>query len=106
MDHLRKLNQDEQVLRLNQWLSSIDDLFVSIDLDGFDVAYAPGVSAINIGGLVPQDVFPLFHQLTQSDKLRLLDVAEMNPRFDLDGRTAKLGARCVWEICNRLVLRK
>ena len=31
-------------------------------------------------------------------KLLLSDVAEFNPRFDVDGRTARIAARIVYEI--------
>jgi arginase family enzyme len=27
-----------------------------------------------------------------------MDIAEMNPKYDIDGRTAKLAGRLVWEV--------
>jgi formiminoglutamase len=33
--------------------------------------------------------------VTRSGKLMHLDVAELNPAFDLDGRTAKVAARLI-----------
>ncbi|MEO1804296.1 MAG: formimidoylglutamase [Bacteroidota bacterium] len=98
MPRLAEMTTQAQILYLNRFLAEIDHLYLSIDLDGFDVAYAPGVSATNVGGLVPQKVFPLLRLIAQSGKLVLVDVAELNPTYDIDGKTAKLGARCLWEL--------
>ncbi|WP_444679331.1 arginase family protein [Halomonas sp. E19] len=38
---------------------------------------------------------PLLEAVRDSGKLRLADVAELNPSFDIDGRTAKAAARLI-----------
>jgi len=37
------------------------------------------------------------HQNTYGYQWRLCDVAEMNPNYDIDSRTAKLAARLIFE---------
>lgn len=81
--------------RLSTFLEKVDAIYVTIDLDGFSAAYAPGVSAAAPIGLEPTFVFELLKSIVASKKLISFDVAELNPRFDLDHRTAKLAARLI-----------
>ena len=39
---------------------------------------------------------PLFHAIKETGKIRVFDVAECNPRFDLDNRTSKLAAYIIF----------
>jgi formiminoglutamase len=83
--------------RLTQFLAGIDWLYVSVCLDVFPAAAAPGVSAPSTLGVPVATVLALLARLKASGKLRYLDIAELNPQFDRDQRTAKLAARIVWE---------
>ncbi|MCL9773701.1 formimidoylglutamase [Vibrio methylphosphonaticus] len=88
---------------LEQFMDNVDHLYLTIDLDVFSAAHAPGVSAPAALGLSPEIFYPYFKTiLKHKDKLRLADVAEYNPNFDIDGRTAKLAARLVWQIMTAL----
>jgi agmatinase len=71
-------------------------LYVSIDLDGFDPAYAPGVSHHEPGGLTPRDVIDCLLRL--DGKLVGADVVELNPKHDINGMTAILAAKLVKEL--------
>ncbi|GAB3527346.1 formimidoylglutamase [Pontibacter brevis] len=82
----------EVQVQLKEWLEEVEALYLTIDLDVFAAAYAPGVSAVNALGLQPQIVLLLLEQAISSGKLISLDIAELNPGFDIDNRTAKLGA--------------
>ncbi|RDV16378.1 formimidoylglutamase [Pontibacter diazotrophicus] len=78
--------------QLQVWLEQVEAVYLTIDLDVFSAAYAPGVSAVNVLGLQPGIVLQLLQQVAASGKLLSLDVAELNPAFDTDNRTAKLAA--------------
>jgi formiminoglutamase len=69
--------------------------FVSLDLDAFDQAYAPGVSAMNPAGLTPLQVSGTLAQLGASREIVCFDVMELSPPHDEQGRTAKLAAHMV-----------
>jgi arginase len=71
-------------------------LYVSIDLDGFDPAYAPGVSHHEPGGLTPRDVIDCLLRLDAV--LAGADVVELNPKHDINGMTAVLAAKLVKEL--------
>jgi formiminoglutamase len=96
----RDLQQLSQTLsaRLAQFLNKIDWLYISVCMDVFPAASAPGVSAPAAMGVPPAIVEALIHQACASAKLRYADIAELNPRFDIDARTAKLAARMLWNL--------
>jgi len=71
-------------------------LYVSIDLDGFDPAYAPGVSHHEPGGLTVRDVIDQLLDLNVP--LLGADVVELNPDRDINGVTAVLAAKLVKEL--------
>ena len=83
---------------LAQFLAGIDQLYLSVCMDVFPAAQAPGVSAPAALGVPAHVLWPLLQQIRASDKLCYLDIAELNPSFDGDQRTAKLAARIVWEM--------
>jgi arginase len=76
-------------------------VYLSIDLDGIDPAYAPGVSHREPGGLSVRDVVSLVQDLPGS--LVGADVVEYNPRQDLGGVTAFVAAKLVKEIADRML---
>jgi arginase len=76
-------------------------VYLSIDLDGLDPAFAPGVSHREPGGLSVREVLTLVQQLPGT--LVGADVVEYNPREDLAGVTATVAAKLVKEIAGRMM---
>ena len=89
---------------LEYFIKDVDALYVSIDMDGFSSAYAPGVSAPSPMGFSPDIVLECLKTIIHSKKLIALDIAEMNPEFDRDGQTAKLAASLLHFVFHRLAL--
>ena len=77
------------------FVDSVDVLYLSIDLDVLPASAAPGVSAPAAYGVPLPVISAICRQVVESGKLLHLDVAELNPEFDVDGRTAKVAARLV-----------
>lgn len=76
---------------LTDFLDRTDKLYISICMDVFNASIAPGVSATAYNGVFADVVFmKIFRFLLQSDKMTALDIAEVNPNFDLEARTARL----------------
>jgi formiminoglutamase len=73
-------------------------IYLSLSLDVFSPAFAPGVGSIQPLGLYPWHVLPLVRQAAASGKVISYDIAEHVPRYDIDHRTAKLAATLVYEI--------
>ena len=74
------------------FIEKVDGLYVTIDLDGFSSAYAPGVSSPSPMGFAPDIVWESLKIIVDSGKLISLDVAELNPDYDIDHHTARLAA--------------
>jgi formiminoglutamase len=81
----------------------VDHLYLTVCLDVFPAAAAPGVSAPAALGVAPALVERLLDVVVASGKLRVADVAELNPRHDIDARTARLAARLVARIAEGAV---
>jgi formiminoglutamase len=81
--------------KLNTFIKEVDYLYITIDMDGFSSAYAPGVSAPSPLGFAPSFVYEALAFLFQSKKVISCDIAELNPDFDVDDSTAGLAARLV-----------
>jgi agmatinase len=77
------------------------EVYLSIDLDGLDPAYAPGVSHREPGGLSVRDVVALVQGL--GGALVGADVVEYNPRQDLSNLTALVAAKLVREVAGRML---
>lgn len=71
---------------------------VSLDLDAIVAASAPGVSAPAAFGFSTNDALAVC-QLAGADRaVQYVDVMELNPTYDLDGRTARLAAVLIWSL--------
>lgn len=79
----------------------VKGVYISVDLDCMDPAFAPGVSHIEPGGLSFRDVLNILHNL-QADVVGA-DVVEFNPQRDtVDGMTAMVAAKLVRELTAKI----
>lgn len=72
-------------------------VYVSIDLDALDPAFAPGVSHREAGGLSTRQVVTLIQGIV-APAIVGADVVEYNPRSDPAGLTAPVAAKLVKEL--------
>lgn len=80
---------------LDGFLESVDHAYLTICLDVLPASVAPGVSAPAARGVALAVVEAIVDRVAASGKLRLADLAEFNPRFDIDAHTARVAARLV-----------
>lgn len=90
-----------EVVDMQAWRSGVrphveGPLYVSVDLDGLDPAFAPGVSHREPGGLSVSEVIELVQRLR--GPLVGADVVECNPERDLFGLTPCVAAKLVKEL--------
>lgn len=83
---------------LTNFINSVDYVYLSIDLDGFSSAYAPGVSAPSPFGFSPSVALHTIEKICNSKKLISADIVELNPIYDIDNCTARLAARLIYYI--------
>lgn len=90
-------NIDSVLAVVDGFLAKVDYAYVTIDLDAFSAPIAPGVSAPAVKGIDLATFETIFQYIQKTNKIRLLDIAECNPTFDIDNRTAKLAAYIVYQ---------
>ena len=83
-------------------LQRVDRVHLTLDLDVLPAAVAPGVSAPAAFGVAPAVILAVLRTVAASGRLGLFEVAELNPLFDVDARTARIAARCVDEVVRHL----
>ena len=71
-------------------------LYVSIDLDALDPAFAPGVSHHEPGGLSVRDLLAVLHRV--AGPIVGADIVEYNPSRDINGVTATVAAKFIKEL--------
>lgn len=91
---------------VQDFLAEVDHVYFTICLDVLPAAVAPGVSAPAPRGVSLSVVEPLIDQIAASGKLRLADLAELNPERDIDGRTARVAARLLARLAERHAARE
>lgn len=85
----------------NRQLSLNGPLYISLDMDVLDPAFAPGISHYEPGGMSPRDVIRIIHQI--SVPIIGADIVEYNPTRDMHGMTAMVAARFLKEIIGKIL---
>ncbi|RPJ58428.1 MAG: arginase [Acidobacteria bacterium] len=80
------------------WAGLTGDAYLTLDIDAFDPAVAPGTGFGEQGGLGFREVAALVRSLTAHVRLRGMDLVEVNPYLDSSGRTGVLAARTLLEV--------
>lgn len=76
-------------------------LYISLDLDGIDPAFAPGVSHHEAGGLTSRQVIDLIQKIDVP--IIGADIVEYNPHRDVSFITAALAAKLLKEIGGKML---
>ncbi|WP_367988930.1 formimidoylglutamase [Vibrio sp. NTOU-M3] len=104
---LAHLNHIYHLTQLQHFIDNCDFLYLTIDLDVFPAATAPGVSAPAARGVSMDTLAPFLDRILHyKDKLVIADIAEYNPTYDVDSQTARLAARLCWDIANAFAEKK
>ena len=100
-----------RMINMNQFLGNLQDtcdvimefsdgkdLYVSVDIDVIDPAFAPGTGYREPGGLSTRDFLYIIQRVNKIKNLRGIDIVEINPDKDRDNLTVKLGAKILGEL--------
>jgi agmatinase len=95
-----------EIIQMAEWqpgmaLNLTGPLYLSLDLDGLDPAFAPGVSHHEPGGLTTREVINLIQ--TIDVPLVGADIVELNPVRDVVGMTTAVAAKLLKEIVVKLL---
>jgi arginase family enzyme len=78
-------------------------VYLSLDMDGLDPAFAPGVSHIEPGGFSSREILRIIQNL--DIELVGADIVELNPKCDINGITAMASAKFLKEIIAKMLNR-
>jgi agmatinase len=90
-----------EVIDMDRWVSGVrpqlsGPVYITLDLDVLDPAFAPGISHWEPGGLSTRELITLLHALDVP--VLSADLVEYNPRRDPTGVTADVCAKLVREL--------
>lgn len=86
------------IQQIKDFSQKMDAIYLTIDMDAFAAPYAPGVSALAFNGIIPDRTFQQIYQtILHLPNLVSMDIAELNPSYDIDHRTAKLAADLIFK---------
>lgn len=89
-----------RTLNLSKIRTFENPLYISIDMDGLDPAFAPGVSHNEPGGLTTRQVINLIHDLDAN--VIGGDIVEYNPERDCNEMTAFVAAKLMKELIGKI----
>ena len=95
-----------EIIDMRAWAAGVrpvisGPVYVSMDMDGLDPAFAPGVSHWEPGGLSVRDVLNMISSL--QGPIVGADVVEFNPVRDRTGLTAMVAAKIVKELAGAMI---
>ncbi|MEK4128284.1 agmatinase family protein [Solibacillus sp. FSL W8-0474] len=78
---------------MQQLAEKVDLVYVTVDMDVLDIAYAPGVPASTPGGMRTDELFDLLHEVGKYEIVRGMDFVCLDPHRDTSElQTVKAGA--------------
>ncbi|MBH0085663.1 formimidoylglutamase [Psychrobacter sp. SCQQ22] len=79
--------------RVKNFVDQVDIIYLTIDMDCLPSSVVPGVSAPAAFGIELGFVERMVRTIMTSGKVKIADIAEINPTFDIDSRSCKVAAR-------------
>lgn len=89
------LSFNNLLTKINTFMNQVDVVYLTVDLDVLQAAFMPAVSAVNAKGLSLDLLEKYISHIIKSGKVKIIDIAEFNPNFDIDGHGAKVAGRLV-----------
>lgn len=84
----------------------VEYIFVSIDTDALDPAWAPGMGTPEPGGMTIRELFPMLRALGVAAKIVGVDLVELNPIVDQTYRSKLVAVRMLREVLTGIAMRK
>lgn len=92
---------------IDQALSAgAEHLYISLDIDVLDPAFAPGTGTPEPAGLTPRELFPMLRRLTHEVGIVGAELVEVNPFVDPGYTTGLTANRCLVEMITGHAMRK
>ena len=94
-------------MAISEALDGPDKLYISVDVDVMDPAFAPGTGTPEPGGITSLELLRAIREIVLSKGMVAMDVVEVAPIYDQPGDiTAQVAHRCVYEAISALAKKK
>ena len=94
-------------MAISEALDGPDKLYISVDVDVMDPAFAPGTGTPEPGGISSLELLRAIREIVLSKGMVAMDVVEVAPMYDQPGDiTAQAAHRCVYEAISALAKKK
>ena len=93
-----EINLSNIISKIEDFIKKVDIVYLTIDLDVLPTHTMFAVSAPSALGVEMRILLALAHFITQSKKLKAVDLVEYNPDLDPQHLCAKVAARFAWQI--------
>ena len=90
--------------QIETFINDVDVIYLTIDMDCLPASVVPGVSAPAAYGINLAFVERAVKRIMASGKVKVADIAEINPTFDIDARSCKVAARLLATIIEQHLL--
>lgn len=104
MRHVDELGMAAVARQAIDRLRHLPHIHVSLDMDSLDPDEAPGVGTAVPGGLSYREAHLLMEILSDSDRIRSMDIVEINPILDTMNRTAELAVGLTSSLLGQRIL--
>ena len=81
-----------------QRLTGVPAVYLTLDIDCLDPAFAPGTGTPEAGGLSSRDLLELLHSLFAALPIRAMDIVEVSPPLDVSDMTAMAAIKMIYEV--------
>ena len=93
-------NREKTLEALGQIIKRQKNIYVSLDIDVLDPAFAPGVSVPEPGGLTTRELFEVINLLAKN--IKCYEIVEVNPKQDINHITSKIACKTIFELLDSI----
>ena len=84
--------------RIKERFSGYDALYLTLDIDVLDPAFAPGTGTPQPGGLTSLQLIQLFSMIMEELPVKAMDIVEVAPELDVNNITSWAALRVIQEV--------
>ena len=107
LHEIRRDGVDAVFEKIYQDFEDVELIYVSFDVDVFDMSYAPGTGSSEPTGMSPNELFPHLRMFAATKSIVGFDIVEFNPFYDnRGGQTARLVRRIMFQFITGIAMKK
>ena len=107
LHEIRRDGVDAVFEKIYKDFDGVDLIYVSFDVDVFDMSYAPGTGSSEPTGMSPNELFPHLRKFAATKSIVGFDIVEFNPFYDnRGGQTARLVRRIMFQFITGIAMKK